>query len=233
MKQIVIGLGEVGSAIKKILECDGYDSLTGTLPMDGKEYDVVHICFPYKNEGFLSQVELYRKVFNPSLVIIHSTVPIGTCDLLDAVHSPVRGIHPHLEEGIRTFVKFFGGRQASTAAGIFRAHGIKTVTTLEARETEALKLWDTTIYGWNILLQKAIKAYCDENGLDFDLVYKLANKTYNEGYAELGRPEFTKYVLKDFPGPIGGHCVQENWDLLEGNPIAAISKDLHKKLTGH
>lgn len=231
MKQIVIGLGEVGSAIKKILGCDGYDYMDAP-PETRGEYDVVHICFPYSGEGFLALVEAYKKLYKAKLVIVHSTVPIGTCDLLDAVHSPVRGIHPHLEEGIRTFPKFFGGRQATVAAGIFREKGIQTITTLEARETEALKLWDTTIYGWNILLQKAIKAHCDENGLDFDFVYKLANKTYNQGYAALGHPEFSKYILKDFPGPIGGHCVRENWELLNGNPIAQISKDLHKKLTG-
>lgn len=228
-KNLVIGLGEIGSAIQKILGCDGYDAkFEDNVSIEGP-YDVIHICFPY-NEEFIGAVRDYRDITQAKLVIVHSTVPVGTCDTLGVVHSPVRGVHPKLEEGIRTFTKFFGGEQAMTAAKIFRAKGIKTMCSLEARETEALKLWDTTIYGWNILIQKAIKAYCEKNDLDFGMVYTMANKTYNAGYEALGHPEFTKYVLKDFPGTIGGHCVRENWELLD-DPIADLSRSLHKRIT--
>lgn len=233
--QLVIGNGEIGNAIQKILECDSYDSKEGALYLYDQgvplQYDVLHICFPY-SEKFTAHVRTYQAALSPRLVVVHSTVPLGTCDPQGWVHSPVRGIHPHLEEGIRTFVKFFGGDYAYDAAALFRAKGVKTMCAREARETEALKLWDTTIYGWNILLQKAIKDYCDRNGLDFRAVYTLANATYNSGYSSLAHPEFTKYILKDFPGPIGGHCVRENWELLGDDPIAILSKELHKKLTG-
>lgn len=226
MKQLVIGLGEIGGAIRTIVHADGYDSREDS-DLAG-EWDVLHVCFPY-SDTFVASVRAYQKYTKAELVIVHSTVPVGTCDAEGWVHSPVRGIHPHLEQGIRTFVKFFGGTRAHEGAKIFRDQGIKTMTSLEARETEALKLWDTTIYGWNILLEKAIKAYCEKNGLDFSTVYTLANATYNDGYARLGRPEFTKYVLKDFPGAIGGHCVRENWELLD-DPITQIAKDLHDRL---
>lgn len=227
MKQLVIGRGEIGTALAKILECDSYDALDKDLPAD--EYDTLHICFPY-SPTFLSDVRAYAIALGAELVIVHSTVPLGTCDPEGWVHSPVRGIHPHLEKGIRTFVKFLGGDGAHDAAKIFRKAGIKTSVCLEARDTEALKLWDTTIYGWNILLEKAIKAYCDLHKLDFRTVYTYANTTYNSGYDSLGRPEYVKYVLKDAPGPIGGHCVQQNWELLE-DPIAALSKKLHKRFS--
>lgn len=82
----------------------------------------------------------------------------------------------------------------------------------------------------NILIEKSIKQYCERNGVDFNIVYKLSNMTYNEGYLKLGHPEYQKYVLKDFPGPIGGHCVQENWELLD-DPIVKVSKALHKRLS--
>lgn len=228
MTQLVIGLGEVGSAIQKILSCDGLDSFKSIYPTLDL-YDTIHICFPY-SASFKEDVIAYREKFGATLVIVHSTVPLGTCDELGAVHSPIRGIHPNLEEGVRTFVKFFGGTRAHDAAAIFREQGIKTMACDTARETEALKLWDTTIYGWNILIEKAIKAYCERNELDFRTVYTLANATYNEGYALLGRPEYSKYVLKDYRGEIGGHCVKENWELLD-DPIAEISKTLHKQIT--
>lgn len=225
MTQLVIGLGEVGSAVRAVLECDGLD-LEGPKKA---QYDALHICFPY-SECFIKWVRTYRRFFGAKLVVVHSTVPLGTCRQLKAVSSPVRGVHPHLEEGVRTFVKFFGGPQALEAAKLFKAKGVKTMCFSSERDTEAMKLWDTTIYGWNILIEKAIKAYCERHGLDFNAVYKLANLTYNEGYAALGRREYAKYVLKDFPGPIGGHCVRENWELLD-DPIAELSKNLHKRFT--
>lgn len=225
--QLVIGTGEIGQAMLSILGCYGYDKADAGEPL--KTFKVLHICFPFSEE-FVASVREYVFLFNADLVIVHSTVPLGTCDPEGWVHSPVRGVHPDLELGIRTFVKFFGGARAHDAAAIFREKGIKTYTTPDAKDTEALKLWDTTIYGWNILIEKAIRNYCDVHGLDFALVYTLANATYNEGYALLGKPQFSKYVLKDFPGPIGGHCILPNLELLE-DPIARIMKDLHSKLS--
>lgn len=226
--QIVIGLGEVGTAIRNILDCEGFDS-KDPVEFAQESYDVMHVCFPF-NKDFPSLLQAYEDKLKPDLVIIHSTVPVGTSSMLAAVHSPVRGVHPELEEGIRTFVKFFGGERAWEAAELFKERGIQTFCTRSARDTEAMKLWDTTMYGWNILIQKAVKEYCFKNGLDFEVVYAYANDTYNDGYRKLGRWRFQKYVLEDFPGPIGGHCVKENWELLE-DPIAELSKELHKRLT--
>jgi len=228
MKHLVIGLGEVGTAIRSILGADGHDTYR-SIHAEQDLYDVIHVCFPY-SATFEEDVATYRQHHGATLVIVHSTVPLGTCERIDAVHSPIRGVHPNLEEGIRTFVKFFGGARAHDAAAIFSEKGIKCMTTPNAKDTEALKLWDTTIYGWNILIEKAIRAYCDTHGLDFSLVYTLSNATYNQGYSLLGLPQYSKYVLKDFPGPIGGHCVLPNLELLD-DPISEIMKDLHSKLS--
>lgn len=235
MTQLVIGLGEIGTAIRAVLECDGMDIKNGVQTFETKgdhpllAYDVLHICFPY-SEDFKYIVKAYKEEFLTDLVVVHSTVPLDTCDWIGAVHSPVRGVHPELEAGVRTFVKYFGGQGAGKAAALFAEKGIKTSTVQSARETEAMKLWDTTGYGWNILLEKAIKKYCEKHNLDFKTVYHDANISYNQGYLELKKPQFLKYVLKDFPGPIGGHCVQENWELLE-DPLTEISKQLHEDLT--
>ena len=239
MKQIVIGLGQVGQAVQKVLECDGYDPLgaPGDLPIHvssqvppPEQYDVVHICFPY-SEAFVEAALEYEKKYAAELVVVHSTVPVGTCDPHGWVHSPIRGVHPDLELGVRTFVKFFGGTKATIAAGLFQEKRVKTATYGRAATTEAIKLWDTTYYGWNILIQKAIAAFCEKHGLPFEDVYTYANATYNEGYALLGRIDVQRPVLKYVPGPIGGHCVRPNWELLE-DPIAELSKTLHKELTG-
>lgn len=212
MKQLVIGLGEIGSAIQKILNCEGYDIKIVTLLED--LYDVLHICFPYF-DGFEDAVLKYKETYKANLIIVHSTVPIGTCEKIGAVSSPCRGVHPHLEKGIRTFVKFFGGEDADNAAKIFSDLGIETYIVADSRSVEAFKLWDTTIYGFNIILEKEINRFCKDNGLDFYTVYTSANESYNIGYRQLGMEQFQKYVLGHKEGKIGGHCVIPNCDLLE------------------
>lgn len=228
MKQLVIGLGQIGSAIKVVLghSADGLDIQKREPLLE--YYDVLHICIPY-SENFIEIVSNYQKRFEPSLTIIHSTVALGTSEKLGAVHSPVRGIHPNLVEGVQTFAKFFGGEKAEEAAKIFENLGIDVVIAESSQDTEAMKLWDTTIYGWNILIEKIIFQYCEENDLDFNTVYTEANRSYNLGYADLDRPEYKKYVLKHIPGPIGGHCVIPNLEML-GGPIAEIIKNFNEKL---
>jgi len=215
MNHLVLGLGEIGTAMKTVLSekysCSGRDiqsDLTG-------KFDVLHVCFPYF-VNFVEVVEMYKKEYaaDNALVIIHSTVPIGVSSQCAAVHSPVRGIHPHLVDGIKTFIKFFGGERAKDAAKLFQDLGIGTITTPKSETTEALKLWETTIYAWNIILEKEIYRYCQEKEIDFDVVYTDANKTYNEGYEALGRPEYKKFILKHVDGPIGGHCLIPNAKLL-------------------
>ncbi len=214
MKHLVIGYGEIGKAISSILECDAHDSLQKVVA-EGI-YDTLHICFPF-SENFIEEVRAYREYFGADLVIIHSTVPIGTTETVGAwaVHSPCRGVHPHLEHGIRTFVKFFGGDRCNAASDIFQQLQIPTFCTLHACNTEALKLWDTTVYGFNIILEKEIHRFCEANGLDFDVVYKLSNLSYNSGYEKLKMTHYKKYVIEHREGKIGGHCVIPNCNLLD------------------
>lgn len=212
MKNLVIGLGQIGTAIQSILECHGHDPYKGVLATG--EYEAIHICIPY-SDSFHEEVMAYKDQFNSNLVIIHSTVPIGTSEILDSISSPCRGVHPNLEKGIRTFVKFFGGRRADEAADIFFDKGVDVVGFEDSRSVEAFKLWDTTMYGWNIILEKAIKEFCDKEDINFDLVYTWANNTYNDGYRKLNMPQYTKYVLEHRDGPIGGHCVIPNLELLD------------------
>jgi len=218
MHNLVIGKGEIGTGIMKVLECDGID-IGDTVP----EAKVIHICFGY-SEKFVTEVFNYIQKTKADLVVIHATVPLGTSKLFNAVHSPVRGRHPNLEEGIRTFVKFFGGQRAEEASQIFKEKGVKVLTTPLAETTEAMKLWDTTIYGLNILIEKEIWEYCKRNGLDFNVVYTEANKTYNEGYKELGEPQFTKYVIEHREGEIGGHCVLPNFGLLDNKFVDELRR---------
>lgn len=213
MKQLVIGLGEVGSAIKDILMCDGYDVKAGMKSPEGT-FEVLHICFPW-SDTFLTDVGKYQGFFRADLVIVHSSVPVGVCDAAGWVHSPIRGVHPNLKQGILTFVKYFGGLHAEKAAKIFRDIGITVTVVEKAATTEALKLWDTTQYGIMIMLEKEIYSWCTKHGLDPEIIYTDANHTYDIGYEALGRPEVTRPYLKHMDGAIGGHCVIPNAKLLK------------------
>ena len=223
-KQIVIGLGEIGRSIKIVLNCDGMD----IEKTEKQHYDTIHICFPY-SDNFIEEVKKYQNYFTPSLTVIHSTVQIGTSKKLGAVHSPVRGKHPNLENGIRNFVKYFGGDKSKEASKIFSELGIAVSDGHTSDTTEALKIWDTTQYGLNIILEKEIKNFCDKNKLDFNTVYTDANCTYNEGYEKLGNPEYKKYNLKHSDGKVGGHCVINNLAFLDSD-IANFIKEFNKKL---
>lgn len=229
-KHLVLGLGQIGTAVKKVLS-EKY-TVSGLDINDSSEdkFGVLHICIPGGLPDFIDVVGAYQKKYlSPGgLTIIHSTVPMGTSDRLGAVFSPVRGIHPDLVGGIKTFVKYFGGDGAEKAAKIFKELGIPTQVVSSSKDAEASKLWDTTQYGLNIVMEKIIRKWCDENGVSFDVVYTDFNKSYNEGYEKLGHPEYKKYIIGHRDGKIGGHCVMQNCDLME-NAITDFIKKHNEK----
>lgn len=211
MRHLIVGFGEVGQALFKIFPEASVVVDSESQSWFADKFHFIHICFPY-SDMFSSFVEVYKDL--GEIIIVHSTVPVGTCDKLGVIHSPIRGVHPNLEEGIRTFVKYFGGKYARRAASMFGQKGIVTRIYKYARTTEAIKLWDTAQYGRLIKLEKEIFEWCKKHNVNFDDIYRKANKEYNEGYIRLGRPEVVRPYLKHIDGPIGGHCIIPNAKLL-------------------
>ena len=207
MRQLVVGAGEVGSAIAAVLT-GAYEVSIRDMVGETPRADVLHVCFPWSDD-FERAVRLYQTASGTDLIIIHSTVPVGTSRRVGAIHSPVTGRHPDLVPSLRTFTKWFGGGQAAQAAAVFAACGVSTETVPDPETTEAGKLWQTLQYGWLIALQKEAYRYCFLEGADPEVAYGRMNETYNAGYAALGEP-FRLPVLADMPGPIGGHCVIPN-----------------------
>ena len=215
-KSLVIGYGEIGKALTKILRehyrVDTWDINSGIEPLGN--YDIMHICFPYSNK-FIDYVKAYQAKYEPKFTVIHSTVPLGTSRECNAIHSPIRGLHPNLESGIRTFVKFLGGEQSSEVADYFRRAGLRVCLFDRQENSEALKLWDTTQYLESVRMTKRIKKYCIKHNLSFSDIYRIGNLTYNQGYQELGHPEYTRPVLEPIMTEIGGHCLTPNEELLK------------------
>lgn len=215
-RHLIVGFGEVGKGLYEVLRKKYAVSVRDKDNDVEGRFDVLHVAFPW-SDTFVRAAKAYAKKYRPSLVIVHSTVPVGTTRKISpsAVHSPVRGVHPHLAKGIRTFVKYFGGKNARKAAAIFERLGVRTEIVAKPETTELLKLLDTTYYGWNIVFAKEVAAICRRLNLDFDEVYTHPNRSYNEGYTKLGMPHVVRPVLKNVPGKIGGHCVVPNAYLLE------------------
>lgn len=228
----ILGFGEVGSALAKFYKDPQIeDDVSRSFK---KDVEILHVCIPYSRD-FVKIVKNKIKQTFAKLTIIHSTIPIGTTRKIGGavVHSPVRGVHPRLFRGLKTFVKYIGyddKNAALRAERHFQKLGIKTRIVADSRNTEALKLWDTTQYGLMIILNKEIKRFCDELGLNFNIIYTEANKTYNSGYIKLGRAEVVRPFLKHMSGDIGGHCVINNCKLLNENISRFIlSKKYSKK----
>lgn len=223
MNHLVIGLGEVGGALRKVLGCSGHDPALEVY--HASPVDVVHICFPF-TEDFSLYVRDYQDRFKPVATVIHSTVPVGTSQRLGCLHSPVRGVHPVIDRSLLKFEKLLGYDEYSPMVVSVKVDmersGIPVRVVHGTRTTEAAKLWETTQYGVFILLEKEIYAWCAANKVSFDEVYTEFNRSYNEGYENLNMDHYRRPILKHMPGPIGGHCVVPNARLLDSESARRI-----------
>jgi len=238
---IIIGLGEVGSSWFKVLsekddlEVFGIDvrgnrEKRANTKVEGGS--VLHACIPFVG-NFEEVVSGYTREYNPDLVIVNTSCGIGSTrniynlTKVPTVHIPVRGVHPNIDKGIRTFENAIGpidGLSGKLAEEYLDSLGIKHATFNSPEETEAAKLLDTSYYGWNILFAKQVFELCRKRGLNFDNVYTSFNRSYNEGYAKLGKQNVIRPVLippQKFNQQIGipdtkinGHCVRTNWEIL-------------------
>ena len=122
-KPLVVGLGEVGSALAQVLKQTGrvleHD-------IERREFDepvgVMHLCFPFTRQDDFAAIALsYIKRFKPELTIINSTVVPGTSRLIaqqaavPIAYSPVRGKHVRMAQDLIKYRKFVAGTDEDTA----------------------------------------------------------------------------------------------------------------------
>jgi UDP-N-acetyl-D-mannosaminuronate dehydrogenase len=221
----IIGYGEIGSSLYKVYN-DNLNKEYNLLVLDpskGKTDEltncyILNICIPFSS-NFVELVNSYIDSFNPYLTVIHSTIAPGTTQQITGrvCHSPIRGVHPNLASGIKTFLKYIGSEDTNTALE-YQTHlkevlGIDSYICQDSRTSEYAKLLDTTYYGVCIAFHNEVLALCNSEGLNFDEVMTLYNKTYNQGYSILGKPNVVRPVLYG-SDRIGGHCVISNAKIL-------------------
>ena len=213
----ILGYGEIGKSLArfykdpKIKDLDRDDGLQGV--------DILHVCIPY-NDKFVDIIKKEIKEIKPKLTIIHSTVAPGTTKKIGGmvVHSPVRGVHPHLYEGIKTFVKYIGAddkKAGEMAKKHLESLGIKTKLVYPSKTSELAKLLCTTYYGLCIAWHGEMNKICKKEKVNFEDVVTELNKTYNEGYEKLGMKNVVRPVLSAPDNGIGGHCVVPNAKILK------------------
>jgi UDP-N-acetyl-D-mannosaminuronate dehydrogenase len=231
---LVIGLGEVGRPTFELLKESGrffvygYDidekkmrevgQSSGALP---NKVDVMHFCILCSDEAkFVSIVADYVKRFAPRLVIINSTIPLGTTMKVHkrsgnclVAHSPVRGVHKSLEHmkwELKRWTRYVGGANAESAEAArkhFEALGMKTKVLKSSLETELAKLFETTYRAWMIACFQEMHRISRHFGAEFVDVVDFIEDTHHVRH---DRPVM-------FPGVIGGHCLIPNAELLLKN----------------
>jgi hypothetical protein len=245
MKQVIVGMGEIGEALADVLafenqdiwckdEEPGYCTFVDWWLEDKQKYvelsgksdiHILHICFPW-SDGFIENVTQYQQELNPVYTIIHSTVPVGTSRKCNALHSPVIGRHPHLTEAIKTSTKFIGGKDAGQVADVFRRAGIEVYLTDKQESTELMKIDSTTWYGVAIEKTKDTKRQCDKYGVPFEL-FTIWTDEYNKAAERLGYPQVRRPNLAPILQKTGGHCVVQNCSLLD-TPFTRLVKDMNE-----
>jgi UDP-N-acetyl-D-mannosaminuronate dehydrogenase len=225
MKSLIIGLGQVGGALRDVL-ADSYEVVTRDIApnrnADGVE--CVHICYPY-TDGFVETVTDYIREYSASLCIIHSTVVPGTTDrvqaatVCDVAYSPVRGRHGQMKTDLLRYTKFVGAsttRAFAKASCYLRNAGFTVRISPSARALELAKLLETTYSGLLIGWAQDMQRFCDK--LDIDLADALA---LTDEVEYLPKHEF-------YPGHIGGQCIMANLDLLEEVRLSDFAEAIRK-----
>ncbi len=230
----ILGYGEVGQAIAKFYDnprlrrrFGGQAKIKDFKRDDGlKGVKVLHICLPW-NENFIKVVKKEIREIKPTITIIHSTVAPGATKKIisglpracrGVVHSPVRGMHPKLYPGIKTFVKYIGAdnkRAGQLAKKHLESLGIKTKVFTPSITTEIGKLLDTSYYSLCIAWHGEMKEICDKAGVDFAKAITDFNETYNQGYKKLGKENVARPVLYPPKNGISGHCIISNAEILK------------------
>jgi UDP-N-acetyl-D-mannosaminuronate dehydrogenase len=210
----VAGLGQVGKPLAALLS-GSYDVAAfdvdhpslGTL----RPIEILHICYPFEIRDFLGTSAYYIAGLEPAVTVINSTVAVGTTRQLaelsgrPVVHSPVRGKHTRMLDGLSSYVKFIGAldqESGTVVADHFTGAGLMTRLHIPPETTELAKLTETAYFALMIAWAQEVERFADRVHVDYEAVTSF--------YEEIGFFPPVKY----FPGVIGGHCVMPNIEIL-------------------
>jgi UDP-N-acetyl-D-mannosaminuronate dehydrogenase len=236
-KDIVAGLGEIGSPIYKIISkvfpVEGYDINSKLIPKTTKNLDsysvrFIHVCIPY-NKNFISNTMKLNKLFSPDSIIIHSTVKPGTTRTIQQklsipiIFSATRGVHKRMQSDLRKYTKFFAldsttknSKSASyNFSQLMKKSKINSKKMSNSITLELSKIvCDTSYYGWLINYAQMSKIIAEKHNVDYDEMWSFSDEIH----------KFLGNRPKLFPGFIGGHCVIPNLELIDDSSLNSINE---------
>jgi len=235
MTDIILGMGEVGETLFRLLEERNVDSIG--IDVDSskcknyskndhiKNPEYLHVCLPGELSEFMDiTLNWINKIEGLKVVLVHSTVKPGTTKKIQekskipVLFSPIRGVHKRFLDDIKKYTKFISSDKEEIDPKIKldlekRFEKIDWMSTTKTAELAKI-LVDTTYYGWLINYAQITKMICEKEEIDFDEMWKFADEIHEN----LGnRP-------KMYPGIIGGHCVIPNLNLIEYENVEIIKR---------
>ena len=227
MKILIVGFGDVGSALHKIIKVSGicgksglqiFDPFIDFHPMD-KEFDIMHICIPH-NDKFVRNFLTITESFRSKVVIIESTIPIDCFDNVELkenmeksslwIYSPVRGTHPNIVTGLKHFVKFgapiFLTQWISFNVFVVNYYRSIDIPFKPCSDYKALilgKILSTTWYGMLIAFCNMTNKICTDNKISFRESYNnwMSTDEIGENYIK-GNKNGRASAIKNIKRPV-------------------------------
>ena len=237
-KDVVVGIGEVGKPILKLLSKDniavGFD-LNPSL-MNKRKFEkyqnlktsFLHIAIPISSKFESNLLQLYKK-FKPECIVIHSTIGPGTIKQIQKkldvplIYSATRGVHKRMLKDIKRYTKFFAiSKNAPKKQWAIKAYskkmkncGIKTKQMSKPETLELAKIiCDTSYLGWLINYAQFSNMIAQQYNVNYDEMWSFSDEIH----------KFLGNRPKMYPGFIGGHCVRPNLDLIHNQTLDLIKK---------
>lgn len=210
MKTLIIGAGQVGSALKEVLLPFHETYIRDVNEFECNGVEVLQICYP-DHQGFDLTTKRYIEQYEPLVTIINSSVKVGTTRKCgpSVAYSPIRGRHPDngLVSEMPVFTKFVGAVKENMrvmAQLYFEDCNWEVRTSDNPEALEYLKLMSNVHMGleiaWRQEVARMMKSFYIE-----EKDYEAWERSYAEGYMKLGQTHLMRPRMK--PDPIGGHCI--------------------------
>ena len=237
-KDIVVGIGEIGKPILKLLSKNnivvGFD-LNPDL-IDERKFErhknlqtsFLHVAIPASSKFESNLLQLYKK-FKPECIVIHSTIGPGTIEQIQKkldvplIYSATRGVHKRMLKDIKRYTKFFAiSKNAPKKQWAIKAYstkmkncGIKTKQMSKPETLELAKIiCDTSYLGWLINYAQFSNMIAQRYNVNYDEMWSFSDEIH----------KFLGNRPKMYPGFIGGHCVIPNIDLMHNQTLDLIKK---------
>ena len=237
-KDIVVGIGEIGKPILKLLSKNnivvGFDLKPDLI--DERKFEryknlqtsFLHVTIPVSSKFESNLLQLYKK-FKPECIVIHSTISPGTIEQIQKkldvplIYSATRGVHKRMLKDIKRYTKFFAiSKNAPKKQWAIKAYstkmkncGIKTKQMSKPETLELAKIiCDTSYLGWLINYAQFSNMIARQYDVNYDEMWSFSNEIH----------KFLGNRPKMYPGFIGGHCVIPNIDLMHNQTLDLIKK---------